>query len=93
MNTQNFTIQSSLEANYLNIVLQEPIRIDEIAVKTINNDCPDFLIPFQLLEVNGSLQLRYKLINTIALEYIDKSYSKKDFIKLFLNLLNVHIMY
>ena len=88
MNTQNFSIQSSLEANYLNIQLEEPIQIDEIAVKTIANDCPEFLIPFQLLEVNGSLQLKYKLINTIALEYIDTSYTKKDFIKLFMNLLN-----
>ena len=88
MNTQNFTIQSSLEANYLNIPLTEPVQIDEIAVKTINSDCPNFLIPFQLLEVNGVQQLKYKLINTIALEYIDSSYTKKDFIKLFMNLLN-----
>ena len=88
MNTQNFTIQSSLEANYLNIPLTEPVQIDEIAVKTINSDCPNFLIPFQLLEVNGVLQLKYKLINTIALEYIDSSYTKKDFIKLFMNLLS-----
>ena len=88
MNSANFSVQSSLEANFLNIQLEEPINIDEIAMKTINNDCPDFLIPFQLLEVNGSTQLRYKLINTIALEYIDTTYTKKDFIKLFMNLLN-----
>ena len=53
MNSANFSVQSSLEANFLNIQLEEPINIDEIAMKTINNDCPDFLIPFQLLEVNG----------------------------------------
>lgn len=88
MNSTNFSVQSSLEANFLNIQLEDPIDIDEIAMKTINNDCPDFLIPFQLLEVNGSTQLRYKLINTIALEYIDTTYTKKDFIKLFMNLLN-----
>ena len=88
MNSTNFSVQSSLEANFLNIKLDDPINIDEIAMKTINNDCPDFLIPFQLLEVNGSTQLRYKLINTIALEFIDTTYTKKDFIKLFMNLLN-----
>ncbi len=88
MDLNNFSVQSSLEAIFLNIKLDDPIDIDEIAMKTINNDCPDFLIPFQLLEVNGSTQLRYKLINTIALEYIDTTYTKKDFIKLFMNLLN-----
>ena len=41
MNHENFTLQSSLEANYLNVQLQEPMRLDEIAIRVIKQDCPD----------------------------------------------------
>ena len=69
MKTDNFTVQSSLEANYLCIQLDDPFKLDEIAIKTINNDCPDFLIPFHVLEINGNISFKYKLINTIVLRY------------------------
>ena len=45
MNSGNFMLQNSLEANYLNIRLDPGDRLDEIAVKVIQKDCPDFLIP------------------------------------------------
>ena len=71
MNHENFTLQSSLEANYLNVQLQEPMRLDEIAIRVIKQDCPEFLIPFRIVNMNDSVSLKYKLINTIALEYSD----------------------
>ncbi|MCD7807106.1 MAG: DUF6382 domain-containing protein [Lachnospiraceae bacterium] len=91
MNTDGFTFQSTLEANYLNISLEEDAAIDEIAVKVIREDCPDFLIPFRLMSMNDNLILKYKLINTVALEYANKKLSKADFVRLYLNLLTPFI--
>lgn len=87
MNSENFMIQNSLEANYLNIRLDPGDRLDEIAVKVIQKDCPDFLIPFRIVSVNEEIGLKYKLINTVALEYAEMTLPKALFVQLYLNLL------
>lgn len=87
MKEENFSLQSSLEGNYLNIALPLAAEVDEIAVRVMEEDCPDFLIPFRIVTVNGSTNLRYKLINTIALAYSDRNLSKQQFVKLFMDLL------
>ena len=33
MNSEKFSVQSTLEANYLNVRLEEPVELDEIAMK------------------------------------------------------------
>lgn len=91
MREDTFSLISSLEANYLNIELQEPVRLDEIAVHVIKEDCPDFLIPFRILNINNRVTLKYKLINTIALEYSDRHLYKQEFVRLYLNLLTPFI--
>ncbi len=88
---ENFSLQSSLEANYLNIQLNEPVKLDEIAVSVIKEDCPDFIIPFRLVNINDSISLKYKLINTIALEYANTTLHKMEFIKLYMILLSPFI--
>lgn len=87
MKEDTFSLVSSLEANYLNIRLKEPVRLDQIAVHVIKEDCPEFLIPFRIVNINDAVTLKYKLINTVALEYSDKSLSKTAFVRLYLNLL------
>lgn len=87
MKEENFSLQSSLEGNYLNIALPLAAEVDEIAVRVMEEDCPDFLIPFRIVTVNGSTNLRYKLINTIALAYSERNLSKQQFVKLFMDLL------
>lgn len=87
MNEENFSLQSSLEGNYLNIALPLQAEVDEIAVRVMEEDCPEFLIPFRIVTVNGSTNLRYKLINTIALAYSERNLSKQQFVKLFMDLL------
>lgn len=91
MREETFTLQSTLEANYLNIELQESVCLDEIAVHVIKEDCPDFLIPFHTVNVNDRTMLKYKLINTIALEYSGRELFKKEFVKLYLDLLTPFI--
>ncbi|MCM1467075.1 MAG: DUF6382 domain-containing protein, partial [Alistipes sp.] len=87
MNNENFNVQSTLEGNYLIVTLQEQAVFDEIAINVINNDCPSFLIPFKIQNFNDQISLKYKLVNTIALEYMELNCTKKEFIKLYLNLL------
>lgn len=87
MNDENFNIQSSLEGNYLIVSLQEPVVFDEIAINVISSDCPPFLISFKIQNFNDRISLKYKLINTIALEYMELNCTKKEFIQLYLNLL------
>lgn len=83
----NFSLQSSLEANYLNIQIEDTTKLDEIAIKVVNEDCPEFLIPFKIININDSVTLKYKLINTIALEYANMTLPKSAFVELYLNLL------
>ncbi len=87
MNSEKFVLQNSLEANYLNIRLEADDRLDETAVKVIRQDCPDFLIPFRIVSVNEETDLKYRLINTVALEYAEMTLPKVLFVQLYLNLL------
>ena len=88
MDYSNFSIESTFEANYLSISMPVDSKLDEIAVNVINDDCPSFLIPFKLISVNDQNILRYKLLNSIALEYMNMRMTKKDFVHLFMELLN-----
>ncbi|MGN0408057.1 MAG: FHA domain-containing protein [Bacteroides sp.] len=87
MNSERFELQGSLEANYLNIRLDEPAQFDEIAMKVIKQDCPEFLIPFRVTSINDTVMLKYKLVNATALEYAVITLHKSEFIKMYLNLL------
>ena len=91
MNSERFVLQNSFEANYLNVSLDGNDELDEIAVKVIQKDCPDFLVPFHLVSVNEQLSLRYKMINAVALAYADMTVPKAVFAELYLNLLEPFI--
>jgi len=91
MDYENFTLQSSLEANYLNIRLQEPVQLDEIAIRVVQEDCPEFLIPFRIVNINESISLKYKLVNTIALKYSNMTLRKTEFVRLYQKLLTPFI--
>lgn len=87
MNCENFYVQSSLEATYLNVRLEEPMRLDEIAMKVINSDCPEFLLPFRLTTMNDTVTLKYKQVNTVALAYANMTHSKDSFVRFYMNLI------
>ena len=91
MNKESFSLQSTLEANFLNVILPENPEIDEIAEKVIREDKPDFLISYRDVNINGNITLKYKLINTIALAYSDRNMTKDQFIVLYMSLLNPFI--
>lgn len=88
---KNFTLQSSLEANYLNVQVHAQARLDEIALRVMAGDCPDFLIPFRMININNSISFKYRLLHTVALAYFDKTFHKQDFVRVYLNLLTPFI--
>lgn len=91
MKTDRFTMQSSLEANYLNIKLEEEEQLDRIAVRVIKDDCPEFLIPFRMLELNNAVTLKYKLVNAVSFAYTGLTLPKQTFVQIYLNLLTPFI--
>ena len=87
MNSERFKIQNSLEANYLCVEMREPIRLDAIAMKVLKADCPDFLISYQVKTINDQFLFRYRLMNTVALEYSNMTLPKAAFLKMYKSLL------
>jgi hypothetical protein len=87
MNENNFSLQRALDGSYLNIALTEPVQLDNIAIKVIDEDCPNFLFPFKLFNINDGVTLKYKLTNDIALSYASMSFTKSAFVDFYQGLL------
>ena len=83
--------EHSLEANYLKFQCELNETVDEIAVKVIQNDTPDFLLPIRTLKKNGSVELRYTIGTQTALKYKDMTFHKKQFLLLYQSLLKPFI--
>lgn len=81
------TAEHSLEANYLKLCCTPQEQLDEIAIKVIKNDTPDFLMPIHVLKVNGAVEFRYTMGNQTALKYKDLVLNKVQFLQLFRSLL------
>lgn len=81
------TAEHSLEANYLKLTCMSQERLDDIAIKVIKNDTPDFLMPIRMLKVNGSVELRYTIGNQTALKYKDLVFNKVQFLQFYRSLL------
>ena len=71
MGREKFYVKTSVNANYLYVELEEPVIWDEIAMKVIKEDCPDFLLPYSVGRMNDEVNLRYKLPNMMALKYVN----------------------
>lgn len=83
-----FQLQASAEANYLAISLDSDAIYDEIALRMLTEEKPEFFLPISVKEINGKLTLRYKLINAVALKYaIDSALTKRQYLRLATDLL------
>lgn len=79
--------EHSLEANYLKVKCPVSEQVDEIALKVIRNDKPEFLLPVRTIMINNTLELRYTMGNQIALAYSNLMLRKDQFLKLYQGLL------
>lgn len=88
MNDLKFSYQQMTGENYLEISA-ENYTLDETAVNVIQQDCPEFLVPVKLVEINGVRKLRYRFSESmIALKYLERELSKEEFITLYRNLID-----
>lgn len=85
------TAEHSLEANYLKLSCMPQERLDDIAIRVIKNDTPDFLMPIRTLKMNDAVEFRYTIGNQTALKYKDLIFNKVQFLQLYRNLLEPFI--
>lgn len=65
----------------------EEDSLDKIAVEVIKQDCPDFLVPFKILSVDGETEIRYELTDGIRLGYQPQRMYKREFVRQMVSML------
>ena len=83
--------------SYTKLTVPAGSQTDQIALRVIRRDCPDFLLPIKVLhnhyckvddEIDGELEIRYELLEGVRLSYFPKKMKKREFIDLFVRLLS-----
>lgn len=73
--------------SYTKLNLSENSRVDDIALRVVRQDCPDFLLPMKTMEIDGEMEIRYELQEGIRLSYMSRQMSKKEFSTMIVNML------
>lgn len=63
-----------------------PEKVDEIALKVLKRDVPKFLLPMNVIHIDGELELRYELSGN-RFSYFNEKMVKRDYITLLKNML------
>lgn len=95
---ENLTDYVSANKSYTKYNVPAGEEVDEIVLRVIKEDCPDFLLPISVMEVDGEKEIRYELSEGIKLSYDGVGYNsikkivtlkmvKRDFIMLLKNML------
>lgn len=56
--------------------------LDQIAIRVIRQDMPEFLLPVKMMHVNGETEIRYEIGEGIRLSYYPENMSKNEFLML-----------
>lgn len=91
MNDYNIQMQSALDGNYVTIGLQMPCELDKIAIRVIQENWPDFLLQFRMMDINNEITLKYKIPNAVSLRYMNESFTKQMFLSFYSGLLEPFI--
>ena len=73
--------------SYIKTEVEDEAMLDRIAVNVIRNDCPDFLLPMRIVDINGEPEIRYEMLPGIRMEYMNSEMSKSEFVSLLRKLL------
>lgn len=73
--------------SYTKLNVAKGKTVDDIAIRVIKQDCPDFLLPVRTMEIDGELELRYELMGGVRLCYSAMKMSKREFVILLRNML------
>ena len=64
--------------NYAVMEVNGENQLDETAIRVIRNDCPLFVQPIQLMNMDNHIQLRFELQGGIRLAYISMQMKKRE---------------
>ncbi len=78
---------SDANKSYTKLDVSEKSNLDLIAVKVLRRDCPDFLFPLKMMEIDGETEIRYELTDGVRFCYMPTQMKKREFIELLINLL------
>ncbi len=88
MKNFNIAFQQTVEACYLTLKAERPEALDRVTLNVNLKDCPDFLLPFKAVRFNSETVLRYRQPeHAVSLQYKDMVLNKKEFVRLYANLL------
>ena len=72
---------------YAKLNILDEGAVDEIAVKVIKQDPPEFLLPIKMVNIDGNVEVRYELGSKLRLSYLPETLTKKEFIILLGNMI------
>lgn len=72
---------------YAVFCVKEDDQPDEIAVRVLKQDCPDFLLPFKTMSIDGNMEFRYELSDGVRMSYQLPRMSRKELIRQMVSLL------
>ena len=85
---RRFSVQAAADANYLDVAPDEPVQLDAIALRMLQEDKPEFFLPIQVRTMNERLSLRYRLQNAVSLSNsVGSALTKREYVSLALGLL------
>ena len=65
--------------SYTKLTVPAGSQTDQIALRVIRRDCPDFLLPIKVMEIDGELEIRYELLEGVRLSYFPKKMKNEFF--------------
>lgn len=72
---------------YAKLNIADAGKLDDIAVKVIKQDTPDFLVPFKMMSIDGETEIRYEIGEGTRLNYLPESMTKREFVLLLENMI------
>lgn len=73
--------------SYAVLNIESGQKLDQIAIEVMKQDCPDFLLTFKTMSIDGALELRYELGDGIRLSYQSQRMYKREFVQQMVNML------
>ena len=71
---------------YAKLNISNGEQLDEIAVKVMKQDIPEFLLPIKVINIDGEIEVRYELGSRTRMSYLPESMTKQEFIILLENM-------
>lgn len=73
---------------YAKLNIPETEKMDEIAIKVIRQDAPEFLLPIKMMSIDGETEIRFEISEGTRLNYLPETMTKRELITLLDNMLS-----